>query len=606
MGVYKCKMCGGSLNIVNEENGLCECDSCGSTQTIPLQNNIKKTELYNTANEYRKNNRFDRAADVYKNMIQEFPEEAEAYWGMVLCRYGIEYVKDPGTGKMMPTCHRTIPKSIFEDSDYRLACEKAKPLAREQHESEAQKIDQIQKKIFALANKEEPYDIFISYKELEEGTRQRTEDSVLAQDIYNRFTSEGYKVFFSRISLENRLGEDYEPIIYSALRSSKVMLLVGTSKEHMNAPWVRNEWSRYLDMMDEEPDKKTLIPVYAKMDPYDIPSEISGRHLQAQDAGKIGFQQDLLHGVKKVLKSSHTHVAPVSGGEIGTANTGGMIERGFICLKDKNFQEAEKVFNRVLDIDPHSGGAYLGRLMIQRRVSTVEELEQQTDPMYGETDYQHAIEYGEPQLKKTLREYERKIIAENRKKALKFIQEKLVDFSLSAKVMRENIVSNQNEINTLSAAVEERKKLVETNAKALAAMQLTKYIILALHILFWLPGTITCIADGETGTCIATVVVAVLIWKFIIGKFVVVFIQKIVGKTKGKVDEQILSQAAMEISSAQQAIGEKTNAIAYIQNEVGELDNKMEQLKKDKEDIADKLSRIAYRNMADEFNRMLG
>lgn len=130
-------------------------------------------------------------------------------------------------------------------------------------------------------------------------------------------------------------------------------------------------------MMDEEPGKKTLIPVYSKMDPYDIPSEISGRRLQAQDAGKIGFQQDLLHGVRKVLKSSHTHVAPVSGGEMGGTNTSGMIERGFICLKDKNFQEAEKVFNRVLDIDPHSGSAYLGRLMIRRQASTIEDLEYQ-------------------------------------------------------------------------------------------------------------------------------------------------------------------------------------------------------------------------------------
>lgn len=124
MSVYKCKMCGGNLEIINAENGLCECDSCGSTQTVPIQDNAKKADLYNTANEYRKNNRFDRAADVYRNMVQEFPEEAEAYWGMVLCRYGIEYVKDPKTGKMMPTCHRTIPKSIFDDADYRLACEK--------------------------------------------------------------------------------------------------------------------------------------------------------------------------------------------------------------------------------------------------------------------------------------------------------------------------------------------------------------------------------------------------------------------------------------------------------------------------------------------------
>ena len=525
---------------------------------------------------------------------------------MVLCRYGIEYVKDPGTGKMMPTCHRTIPKSIFEDSDYRLACEKAKPLAREQHEKEAEKIDQIQKKIFALANKEEPYDIFISYKEMEEGTHQRTEDSVLAQDIYNRFTSEGCKVFFSRISLENRLGEDYEPIIYSALRSSKVMLLVGTSKEHLNAPWVRNEWSRYLDMMDEEPDKKTLIPVYSKMDPYDIPNEISGRHLQAQDAGKIGFQQDLLHGVKKVLKSSHTNVAPMSGGGISSANTGGMLERGFICLKDRNFQEAEDVFNRVLDMDPHSGGAYLGRLMIQRNVSTIEDLAKQTDPMYVESDYQHAVEYGEPQIKKTLREYEKKIIAENRKKALRFIQEKQVDFSLSAKVMRENIVSNQKEINQLSEAVAERKKLVEKNEQAESAMKLAKYIILAIHVLFWLPNTITSLVGGEIGTCIIGIIVAVLIWKFILGKFVVALIQKIVGKTKGKIDEQALSQMVLEINSAQQVIGEKTNTIAYIQNAVGEMEEKMEQLKNDRENVADKLSRIAYRNMADEFARIVG
>ena len=32
--VYKCKMCKGDLVIINEENGLCECDSCGSRQTV--------------------------------------------------------------------------------------------------------------------------------------------------------------------------------------------------------------------------------------------------------------------------------------------------------------------------------------------------------------------------------------------------------------------------------------------------------------------------------------------------------------------------------------------------------------------------------------------
>ena len=60
----------------------------------------------------------------YNTMVKEFPNEAEAYWGLVLCRYGIEYVEDPRTKKMIPTCHRTIPKPIFDDSDYQLACQK--------------------------------------------------------------------------------------------------------------------------------------------------------------------------------------------------------------------------------------------------------------------------------------------------------------------------------------------------------------------------------------------------------------------------------------------------------------------------------------------------
>lgn len=183
--IYKCKMCKGDLEIIDEENGLCECEYCGSRQTVPLENNERKAELYNSANQYRKNNLFDRAADVYNSMVKEFPNEAEAYWGLVLCRYGIEYVEDPGTKKMIPTCHRTVPKPIFDDPDYQLACQKAKPIARKQHEDEATEIDKIQKKIFQLVQKEEPFDIFISYKELEEGTDQRTEDSVIAQDIYS-------------------------------------------------------------------------------------------------------------------------------------------------------------------------------------------------------------------------------------------------------------------------------------------------------------------------------------------------------------------------------------------------------------------------------------
>ena len=93
------------------------------------------------------------------------------------------------------------------------------------------------------------------------------------------------------------------------------------------------------------------------MDPYDIPQEISGRHLQAQDAGKIGFQQDLLHGISKIMSSHRKKVAPVSSASgIGNASTGGMIERGYICLKDKNFKEEiyPGAIVRMQPNEPHS------------------------------------------------------------------------------------------------------------------------------------------------------------------------------------------------------------------------------------------------------------
>lgn len=603
--IYKCKMCKGDLQIIDEENGLCECEYCGSRQTVPLENNERKAELYNRANQYRKSNLFDRAADVYNNMVKEFPNEAEAYWGLVLCRYGIEYVEDPKTKKMIPTCHRTIPKPIFDDSDYQLACQKAKPAARKQHEEEAAEIAEIQKKIFQLVQKEEPFDIFISYKELEEGTSQRTEDSVIAQDIYSRLTKEGYKVFFSRITLENRLGEDYEPIIYSALRSAKIMLLVGTSREHMNAPWVRNEWMRYLAMMDEEENTKTLIPVYSRMDPYDIPQEINGRHLQAQDAEKIGFQQDLLHGINKIMSSHRKKVAPVSAASgMGHASTGGMIERGYICLKDKNFKEANDVFNQILNIDPHSGGAYLGRLMIKRGVTDIDDLERETYALSDEADYRHAVEYGEPQIKKKLKAFNQKIIHENKEYAKFDIQNKIDALSKTVQEERQHIVDLQNEINGFIQNIQANQEVLAKSAKASAIGVVSGYVVIALFLLWLLPWTIGFWKDGDTANGIFCVVLIVVLYKFVVNKFVIPIVKKIAEGCMGKPKEEVITASMEAISYAQNMTNDHKKEIEETQKNVEWMERQMQSLEDNSEEVSDKLSVMKRTAIQEELNRM--
>ena len=294
--IIRCKMCGGDLALI-EGSTIAPCEFCGTTQTIPSQDNEKKLALFARANQHRADCEFDVAAGVYESIVADFPGEAEAYWGLVLCKYGIEYVDDPATGKKIPTCHRSSFESVMDDKDFEQVMDTADSVARKVYREEARQIEEIRKGIIAVSSKEDPYDIFICYKETDD-KGQRTIDSVLAQDLYTALTEKGYRVFFSRISLEDKLGQEYEPYIFAALSSAKVMLAVGTDYEYFNAVWGKNEWSRYLKLIAKG-EKKALIPCYKDIDAYDMPKEF--RTLQAQDLGKVGATQDLLRGIEKVL-----------------------------------------------------------------------------------------------------------------------------------------------------------------------------------------------------------------------------------------------------------------------------------------------------------------
>ena len=297
MAILKCKMCGGELEIT-EETSVCECEYCGSKQTIPTVDDEKIMKLYDRANRLRMANEFDKAAGVYESIIAESDTEAEAYWGLLLCKFGIEYVDDPATGDKVPTCHRSSFDSIMEDSDFEMVMENADGISRNVYREQAKQIEEIRKGIIEVSGKEEPYDIFICYKETAEDG-DRTIDSVMAQNIYDQLTAKGYRVFFSRITLEDKLGQEYEPYIFAALNSAKIMLAFGTDYDYYNAVWVKNEWSRYLKLMAKDKSKK-LIPCYKGIDAYDIPKEF--KHLQAQDMGKVGADQDLIRGIDKILR----------------------------------------------------------------------------------------------------------------------------------------------------------------------------------------------------------------------------------------------------------------------------------------------------------------
>jgi tetratricopeptide (TPR) repeat protein len=411
-------MCGGDINAADGAV-FGKCDSCGTTSTLPKANDSKIVNLFNRANHFRRLNEFDKALTAYESILNEDNSNAEAHWGTVLSRYGIEYVEDPNTHERIPTCRRAQFSPVLTDADYLAALQNTSDsYARKLYEDEAKKISEIQKSILAISNGEEPFDVFICYKETTDGGT-RTQDSTLAQDIYYQLKDD-YKVFFSKITLEDKLGQEYEPYIFSALNSAKVMLVIGTAPEHFNAVWVKNEWSRFLALAKTD-RSRLLIPCYRDMDPYDLPEELST--FQSQDMSKIGFMQDLIRGIKKILdakeqkgsvndakdkKDSDKHSNDNADGYIDP-KIEKIIKRGYLHLEYEEWQEAYDCFHEVIKEDPEYAPAYLGILMADHQIKRESDI---ADSFFGrdleisdDKNYKKVLRFADAEFRKQLESY---------------------------------------------------------------------------------------------------------------------------------------------------------------------------------------------------------
>ena len=396
-------MCGGTIEF-NPGDTVGMCDSCGTKQTLPTTNDEIITNLHNRANTLRLKCEFDKAEEIYNKILEKNPDDAEAHWGIILCKYGIEYVEDPKTYNRVPTCHRTSFDAILADEDYKAALANGDGAQRELYEEEAKKIDRIQKDILSIVHNEKPFDVFICYKETDENGN-RTQDSVIANDIYHQLTQEGFKVFYAAITLEDKVGQEYEPYIFAALNSAKVMLVVGSKPEYFTAVWVKNEWSRFLKLIKTD-RSKLLIPCYRNMDAYELPEEFA--HLQAQDMSKIGFINDLVRGIRKVVADTDSQEKTVRESvavNSGNANEESLLKRAFMFLEDGDWSAADEYCEKVLDIDPENARAYLGKLMAECRARRMEDLQNCEQPFDGSGNYNKILRFAEPKLIETLKGY---------------------------------------------------------------------------------------------------------------------------------------------------------------------------------------------------------
>ena len=91
-----------------------------------------------------------------------------------------------------------------------------------------------------------------------------------------------------------------------------------------------------------EGQKKTLIPCYYGLSPKQLPKELS--NLQGQDLSKLGSMQDLIYGIKKIIKPvSSVRVDENKEEEkITTASNSSydsLIRKGYTYLKNHEYEE---------------------------------------------------------------------------------------------------------------------------------------------------------------------------------------------------------------------------------------------------------------------------
>jgi len=249
---------------------------------------------------------------------------------------------------------------------------------------EAKIIEENRKKYIQIAESEQPYDIYISYR-AKDDNGDKTAVSEIAGHLYNKLTSAGYSVFLSEAALKGKKQSDCEPYIYSALNSANVMLALGTSYDDYNDVWVKNEWNRYLEIAEKNKNK-CLIPCYKDVDEYDIPKEFAG--LKVCQLGNDDTFNNIMAEIANVVKPESVNqpapepekAEPAEEIEleeieiIEPVDINKLLDEGFSAISDKNWKEANKLFFQVLDEEPDNSKAYWGQLLVQQECTNAREM----------------------------------------------------------------------------------------------------------------------------------------------------------------------------------------------------------------------------------------
>ena len=260
--VMKCKTCGEPLDINLAQNGVIRCGVCDSCFTLPKTADQKILDFLSQGEHDLDTGKFDDAYSAFSKACELDKTEPEAYWGMALAEFKIQYLKDEVNNRLQPICHEISDKDFADSANFLKAIRYATEAQKSEYERKADEINYIKNEFYKIAQSGVKYDCFICVKVSDENGG-RTQDYKAADDIYFELKGKGYKPFFSERELVGVTGADYEARILYALKSSECMLVVCFDEAYLRTKWVKNEYSRFLKLVnDEEKESDSIALVF--------------------------------------------------------------------------------------------------------------------------------------------------------------------------------------------------------------------------------------------------------------------------------------------------------------------------------------------------------
>ncbi|HBD05980.1 MAG TPA: hypothetical protein DCY93_01025, partial [Firmicutes bacterium] len=423
----KCKNCGATIDLSKAKDGVVECEYCGSIFTIPKKETSTEALSFLHQGEHDLDTcRFDDAYTAYSKAAEYDSNEPEAYFGMSLAEFKVQYIKDKiikkdeitkkikTTDHLQPICYSFIEKEFSKNKNYLHALELATDKQKTEYEKKAKEIDDIRKKFIELKESGLDFDTFICVKvsklddeQTDSSRKNWTQDAYNADSIYDLLKREGYSPFFSEREVKGRTGVDYEALILYALYTSETMLVVCSNEEYLNTPWVKNEYTRFKELVnnkDKENDSLTIVfdgtPIerlpgsIGKIQGIDYSRRAADfeivnfvknhtplarakreeeRRKKEEEAEQFRKQIEEQKKVQQDLekKINNLNTSNVNG---GTSTIGTLLTRANQEMEVRNFTKAEKFFETVLERAPENGEAWWGKFLCDFKVLSEDEI----------------------------------------------------------------------------------------------------------------------------------------------------------------------------------------------------------------------------------------